>query len=116
MIPNICHAPGADLALAYLASLLELQDVASRGSETSGLAEKNLQELNDSLKKPTPRSKLRGTYGFLPFGTGRRPTRCFLGTLQRAAGNDQVQAQEHGLEAVEQPARTPQSVLPVLLR
>ena len=47
--------------------------------------------LNDSLKKPTPRSKLRGIYGFLPFGTGRRPTRCFLGTLQRAAGNDQVQ-------------------------
>ena len=34
--------------------------------------------------------KLRGIYGFLPFGTGRRPTRCFLGTLQRAAGNDQV--------------------------
>ena len=25
---------------------------------------------NDSLKKPTPRSKLRGIYGFLPFGTG----------------------------------------------
>ena len=48
-------------------------------------------QLNDSLKKPTPRSKLRGIYGFLPFGTGRRPTRCFLGTLQRAAGNDQVQ-------------------------
>ena len=47
--------------------------------------------MNDSLKKPTPRSKLRGIYGFLPFGTGRRPTRCFLGTLQRAAGNDQVQ-------------------------
>ena len=47
-------------------------------------------ELNDSLNKPTPRSKLRGIYGFLPFGTGRRPTRCFLGTLQRAAGNDQV--------------------------
>ena len=49
------------------------------------------EQLNDSLKKPTPRSKLRGIYGFLPFGTGRRPTRCFLGTLQRAAGNDQVQ-------------------------
>ena len=47
--------------------------------------------MNNSLKKPTPRSKLRGIYGFLPFGTGRRPTRCFLGTLQRAAGNDQVQ-------------------------
>ena len=51
-------------------------------------------ELNASLKKPTPRSKLRGIYGFLPFGTGRRPTRCFLGTLQRAAGNDQVQGPE----------------------
>ena len=50
-----------------------------------------VSSLNDSLKKPTPRSKLRGIYGFLPFGTGRRPTRCFLGTLQRAAGNDQVQ-------------------------
>ena len=50
-----------------------------------------LPNLNDSLKKPTPRSKLRGIYGFLPFGTGRCPTRCFLGTLQRAAGNDQVQ-------------------------
>ena len=42
-----------------------------------------LARLNDSLKKPTPRSKLRGIYGFLPFGTGRRPTRCFLGTLTR---------------------------------
>ena len=31
------HAPGADLALPCLASLLELQDVASLGSETSGL-------------------------------------------------------------------------------
>ena len=56
---------------------------------------KNDRTLNDSLKKPTPRSKLRGIYGFLPFGTGRRPTRCFLGTLQRAAGNDQVQGQKY---------------------
>ena len=32
------HAPGADLALPCLASLLELQDVASLGSETSGLS------------------------------------------------------------------------------
>ena len=55
-------------------------------------------ELNDSLKKPTPRSKLRVIYGFLPFGTGRRPTRCFLGTLQRAAGNDQVQAKDESAE------------------
>ena len=31
------HAPGAGLALPCLASLLELQDVASLGSETSGL-------------------------------------------------------------------------------
>ena len=31
------YAPGADLALPHLASHLELQDVASLGSETSGL-------------------------------------------------------------------------------
>ena len=50
-------------------------------------------ELNDTLKKPTPRSnslrqgfarqELRGIYGFLPFGTGCRPTRCFFRTLQQ---------------------------------
>ena len=38
MRPDTCHAPGADLALPCLASLLELQDVATLGSETSGLA------------------------------------------------------------------------------
>ena len=68
--------------------------------------------LNDTLKKPTPRSnslrqgfarqELRGIYGFLPFGTGCRPTRCFLEPCSnslrqgfgqsRATGNDQVQA------------------------
>ena len=65
----------------------------SRLNRAWGLAlrKRFCRKLNDSLKKPTPRSKLRGIYGFLPFGTGRRPTRCFLGTLQRAAGNDQVQ-------------------------
>ena len=67
--------------------------------------------LNDTLKKPTPGTtafakasvsqELRGIYGFLPFGTGCRPTRCFFRTLQqrpsprlrqsRATGNDQVQ-------------------------
>ena len=52
-----------------------------------------IYELNDTLKKPTPRSnglrqgfgsqELRGIYGFLPFGTGCRPTRCFFRTLQQ---------------------------------
>ena len=37
MIHDTCHAPGADLVLPCLTSLLELQDVASLGSETSGL-------------------------------------------------------------------------------
>ena len=33
------HAPGVDLVLPCLASLLELQDVASLGSETTGLGQ-----------------------------------------------------------------------------
>ena len=37
MRPDTCHARGADLVLPCLASLLELQDVASLGSEMSGL-------------------------------------------------------------------------------
>ncbi len=49
------------------------------------------QKLNDTLKKPTPCSKLRGIYGFLPFGIWCRPTRCFFRTQQQATGNDQVQ-------------------------
>ena len=69
---------------------------AENCSGVFGLNLAYLTQLNDSLKKPTPRSKLRGIYGFLPFGTGRRPTRCFLGTLQRAAGNDQVQDIQEG--------------------
>ena len=75
-----------------------------------------IKQLNDSLKKPTPRSKLRGIYGFLPFGTGRRPTRCFLGTLQRAAGNDQVQrvlelSHEEGFRSMKSAALQGQSSL-----
>ena len=42
--------------------------------------------LNDTLKKPTPRSKLLGIYGFLPFGTGCRPTRCFLDPCSKLRG------------------------------
>ena len=55
------------------------------------MSDQKAEILNDTLKKPTPRSKLRGIYGFLPFGTGCRPTRCFFRTLQQATGNDQVQ-------------------------
>lgn len=62
----------------------------------SGVPKGHARALNDTLKKPTPRSKLRGIYGFLPFGTGCRPTRCFLKTLQQATGNDQVQMLSFG--------------------
>ena len=46
---HVCqYAPGADLALPCLASLLELQDVATLGSETSGLEGKlRLQSVPD---------------------------------------------------------------------
>ena len=73
--------------------------------DTTGQTQSGLLELNDTLKKSTPRSnglrqgfgsqELRGITSFLPFGTGCRPTRCFFRTLQSrvvGTGNDQVQA------------------------
>ena len=51
MIHDTCHAPGADLALPCLASLLELQDVASLGSEISGL--ENIREEGNLRRNAT---------------------------------------------------------------
>ena len=69
--------------------------------------------LNDTLKKPTPRSdslrqgfarqELRGIYGVLPFGTACRPTRCFFRTLQSrliGKGNDQVHGPDQTLTSL----------------
>ena len=81
MRPDTCHAPGADLALPCLASLLELQDVASLGSQTSGLGPQNR---NWVLLKILTDEDIVGL-GERTYGT---PEGAFEGLRRRLIGSD----------------------------